>query len=172
MRLCAAAAVFAISAAAAAGLSRDQVRTAEDRIEAAYRSERAACESLNGNARDICIAQAKGDEKVARAKLEYLNSGKATDMMKLATARADAAYGIATERCDDVGGNARDVCLRQASAQHVAALADAKAAKKTSAARVEAGDEKTHARHKVEPENCGTLTGNARSQCVATVKVR
>jgi hypothetical protein len=45
------------------------------------------------------------------------------------TAKADAAYELAKEKCDDLSGNAKDVCQKDAKAAQASAKADAKAAK-------------------------------------------
>ena len=53
-------------------------------------------------------------------------SAKAT--RKVADARADAAYDVAKEKCDDLKGNDKDVCEKDAKAARVKAKEDAKVA--------------------------------------------
>ena len=46
------------------------MKTEKDRIAAEYKSAKAKCDGLKGNAKDICMAEAKGANKVAKAELE------------------------------------------------------------------------------------------------------
>lgn len=159
---------FAVSAQSAASAD---TRAQKDRIEADYKAARAACNSLSGNAKDICIAEAKGKEKVAKAELEH-GSGSASDMGKVAMARADADYDVAKERCDDKSGNDKDVCVKDAKAAHTKATADAKAARKTAAARADASSDKRDAEFKAARERCDSMSGDARDACVKAAKAR
>ena len=83
-------AMFAASGAFA-DLNKADYNAAKDRISADYKADKSACGSFSGNQKDICVEQAKGKESVARAELEYGNSGKAADANKVAVAKADAA---------------------------------------------------------------------------------
>ena len=140
------------------------------------------CSSLSGNAKDVCQAEAKGKEKVAKAQLEadYKNTDKARNEARVA--RADADYDVAKEKCDDLSGNQKDVCVKQAKAAHEKAKADAKVAKvdqKTSAnsaekradARKEAREDTRDAQYKVAVEKCDAMSGAAKDQCVKDAKM-
>jgi hypothetical protein len=160
--------------------SRDAaVRNAE----AEYKMDKATCDKLSGNAKDVCIEVAKGQEKVAKAEAEaaYDNTPKARE--KVRVARADAAYDVAKEKCDDLAGNAKDVCVKEAKASHVKALADAKvertvseerldASDRTMAARREAAEDKREADYKVAVEKCDALAGTAKDACIREAKSR
>src|SRR5205085_3513976 len=64
---------FAGSAFAAdnnAGMSKDQYKAEKDKIEAQYKTDKASCDGMKANAKDICQAEAKGKENVAKAQLE------------------------------------------------------------------------------------------------------
>ena len=121
------AALFALSAAQAQTMTSAEMGAAKDRIAADYKSARATCDAMAGNAKDICVEEAKGKEKVAKAELDYKRSGKAEDMSKVAMAKAEAEYEVAKERCDDKTGNDKDACRSQAKAAEAKAKADAKA---------------------------------------------
>src|SRR5258705_12260658 len=55
--------LFAAAGAQAAGnMSRTDYGAAKDRISADYKAERASCDQLSGNAKDICVEQSKGKE--------------------------------------------------------------------------------------------------------------
>ena len=160
--------------------ARDQ---AIKNAEAQYKTDKAACDALKGNAKDICTEEAKGKEKVAEAeaKAAYENTPKARENARLA--RADATYEVAKEKCDDLAGNAKDVCVKEAKATYVKAKADAKvdrvatdakqdAVQKTASAQREAADDKRDANYKVAIEKCDSLAGTAKDACVRDAKVR
>ena len=100
----------------------------EENIHAGTRYLRWLLKSFDGNAEDICLAEAEGKEEVAKAELEarYKPSRENDYQVKVAKAKAD--YRVAKERCDDRSGNAKDVCLKEAKAAEAAAIADAKRA--------------------------------------------
>jgi hypothetical protein len=156
--------------AQAAEMNKADYAAGKTRIAADYKLDHSACESLAGNAKDICVEQAKGKQKVAMAELEYGHSASADNRNKVLVAQADAAFGVAKERCDDVAGNVKDVCVKQAEAAHTSALADAKMGKQINEARTDAADEKRDADYKVELEKCDATAGEAKSQCVAAAK--
>jgi ParB-like chromosome segregation protein Spo0J len=180
--------------AMAQGMSKQNHKAGQDRISADYTAAKARCASLSGNPNDICEAEAKGKAKVARAELDaaYLPSDKARHEARIAKAEADQA--VAKERCDDMAGNAKDVCLKVANAVETAAKADAKAQMKTAEAnavasetsadarakadnksaeaRKEATDDKLDAQHGVAKQQCDTFAGSAKDACLDQAKAR
>ena len=156
----------------AANISKADYTAGKARISAGYKADKAACDSQSGNAKDICIQEAKAKEKVALAELEYSHTGKATDRNKVLVARAESAYAVAKERCDDLAGNAKDVCVKEAKAIEVKALADAKLGKDIGEARQDAASQKLDADYKVAIEKCDALAGDAKNNCVAAAKAR
>ncbi|ABM93990.1 MAG: hypothetical protein AB7O64_07370 [Methylibium sp.] len=171
LALCTAAA-FAASPAFAAGMSKAEYSAAKDRIGADYKLAKASCDRLSGNGKDVCEEEAEAKEKVAKAELEAAYTGKPGDRAKVAEVKADTAYEVAKERCDDLAGNAKDVCVQEAKAAHTKARADAKLVSATGKAQMEARDEKREANYKVEAEKCDALAGDAKSTCVADAKAR
>lgn len=154
----------------AAGVQAQNMSSAEhkagkERITAEYKAAKAACDGMSGNAKDICIEEAKGKEKVAKAELEHTRTGKADDMRKLQMAKADAAYEVAKERCDDKSGNDKDVCVKEAKAAKAKAEADIKGSRS-------AMSDKTDADYKVAAEKCDAMSGDAKSACVNAAKAR
>ena len=127
-------------------LSNTVYDTAKEQIKTSYKAERDACDSMTGNAKDICVETAKGREKVAMAHLQVQRTGTAKDQAKLVEARYEARYEVAKEVCDDQTGNAKDVCVKEAKAVHVKALADAKLAKEVGTARKDAGESSNRAK--------------------------
>ena len=156
--------------AGAATMAKAEYEAAKTRIEADHKVDRAACDRLSGNGKDICVEEAKAKEKVAKAELEARRSGKPEDRAKVAEVRADAAYEVAEERCEEHAGNAKDVCMREAKAAHVRAKADAKAGHRSMEAIGEANKEKRDADYKVEMERCDALAGDAKDACRDTAK--
>ena len=160
--------------------ARDQaIKTAD----ATYKSDKDACKSLSGNAKDVCMQEAKGKEKVAKAeaKAAYDGTPKARENARLA--RAEATYDVAKEKCDDLTGNQKDVCVKEAKATYTKAKADAKvdrvaadtsssAVKKTAEAKKDAAEDKRDADYKVAVEKCDSLAGNAKDACVRDAKAK
>lgn len=111
--------------AMAATMSDKEYEAAEDSIEARYEADKAACDSKSGNAKDICVEEAKGRQKVAEAELEAKHNPTAKNRYDARIAEADAAYAVAKEKCDDASGDAKDVCQKEAKMAHATAKADA-----------------------------------------------
>jgi hypothetical protein len=166
------AALLALPVAQAANMSKDDYKAGKDRISTTYKADKAACDALSGNTKDVCIQEAKGKEKVAKAELEYSYTGKANDQTKLQKAKAEASYAVAKEKCDDKAGNEKDVCVKQAKSAETQALADAKMGKEISAAKTDATDDKRDAEYKVAAEKCDTLAGDAKNTCIASAKAK
>lgn len=173
-----------ISAGAGAqGLSKEQYQAGKDRIAAEFKADKAACDSMAGNAKDICQAEAGGLEGVSKAKLEaaFKPSLQASYNVRIATAKAD--YGVARERCNDSAGNVKSVCVKEARAAEVAATADAKvrlttanansvASEKSVDARREAASATRDADYDVAREKCNSFAGDVKSNCIDDAKAR
>lgn len=112
------------------GMSKDQYKEAKDKIEAQYKTDKAACDPMKGNAKDVCKAEAKGKEKVAKADLEQQYKPSPRNEQKARDAKADADYDVAKEKCDDMKGDAKSACKKEAKAAHDTAKNQAKAEKK------------------------------------------
>ncbi|MFM9915375.1 MAG: hypothetical protein ACKVOX_06180 [Rhizobacter sp.] len=158
--------------AQANAMTEADYKAAKSRIGADLKADKIACGSLAGNAKDICHEEAGGKEKVALAELEYSYTGKPADHNKLMEAKAEAAYGVAKEKCDDLAGNPKDVCIKEAKAIETKALADAKMNKKIVEAETDASRSKTDADYKVAAEKCDALAGDAKSGCISAAKAR
>jgi hypothetical protein len=163
-------ALLAVPAAQAAEMNKADYQSTKARIKAEYKADKAACGTQSGNAKDICIEEGQAKEKVGLAELEYSYSGKASDRTKVLVAKAESNYDVAKERCDDMSGNPKDVCVKEAKALEVKALADAKLGKEIGEARHDAAEDKRDANYKVAIEKCDALAGDAKSNCVASAK--
>jgi hypothetical protein len=149
--------------------------------EAQYKADKDACASRSGNAKDICLAEAKGRENVAKADAEtaLVNTPKAREDARVA--RAEANFNVAKEKCDDLSGNAKDICVKEANAQLTKAKADAKVDRvaadtrqdstmKQAEARHEATDAKRDADYKLAIEKCNSLSGPVKDACISDAK--
>ncbi|MCC7326147.1 MAG: hypothetical protein IT521_05015 [Burkholderiales bacterium] len=182
-------ALFAAAGLCVAGSASAQAMSKHDRdmaiksAEAQYRTDKAACDRLNGNAKDICQEEAKGREKVAKADAEAAHDNTPKAREKARDARADADYEVAKEKCDDLSGNAKDVCVKEAKARRVQAKADAKAdrvaadQKRESSSAIaeakrDAAEDKRDASYKVAVEKCDSLSGAAKDTCVRNAKAK
>lgn len=122
---------FAAGAASAQEMSKDAYKSAHDRIVAEAKSAETRCNTLSANAKDICMAEAKGNERVAKADLDARNKPSDQSRYALSIAKAEATYAVSKEKCDDKVGNDKNACMKEAKATEDRAKADAKAHMKT-----------------------------------------
>lgn len=108
-------------AGSAMALTKAEMKTEKDRIEAEYKANKAKCDGMKGNAKDICMAEAKGAHKVAKAELDVRDKDTDKHRAAVTKAKAEAEYNVAKERCDDMSGNAKDTCKKDAKAAFEAA---------------------------------------------------
>jgi hypothetical protein len=166
-----------------APISKDAYDTAVKNAEMQSKMDKDACASRSGNAKDICLAEAGGKEKVAKADAEaaYKSTPKARQDARVT--RAEATYNVAKEKCDELAGNTKDVCVKEADAALVKAKADAnvdrvaadtrqEAATKEAEARKEANADKRDVEYKVAIEKCDAFAGPAKNSCVSAAKAQ
>ena len=169
--------------AANPGMSADAYKAEKNRIDATYKTDNGACKSLSGNAQDVCEVTAKGKRDVARAEAEAVYKNTAAARYDARKARVEANYKLAKEKCDDLAGNNKDVCMKEAKSAEVRGLADAKvdkvaaesgqaSAQKVAEARKDATEDKRDAEYKVAVEKCDALAGDVKDRCVAEAKRR
>jgi hypothetical protein len=70
-------------------MSKDGYAMAKTNADAQYKIDKDACSSLAGNAKDICMAEAKGKDTIAKADAEvaYQNTAKHRESARVAHAR-------------------------------------------------------------------------------------
>jgi opacity protein-like surface antigen len=122
------------NAMAADGMSKDAYKDAKNKIEAQAKSDKKACADMKDNAKDVCQAEAKAKEKIAKAELDAQNHPGARADEKVRKMKAEGEYEVAKEKCEDQKGAAAASCKKDAKMAYEKAKADAKQAK--------AGDEK------------------------------
>ncbi|MGP1628941.1 MAG: hypothetical protein ACTS8S_13355 [Giesbergeria sp.] len=173
---------------ATTGMAMDKAEhsSAKDRITADYKVAKDHCDTLKDNAKDVCMKEAKGNEKIAKAELEAQYKPDAKSDYKVRQARADANYEVAKEKCDDASGNAKDVCKKDAKAAHVKATENAKVAKAqdkptdnmsekradVAEAKQDADHAKREADYKAAKERCEPLKGDEQNKCEADAKLK
>lgn len=172
MMLACAALVSVSGAAHAENFSKATYNAAKDDLKNIYKQEKDACDKMSGNAKDICVEEAKGHEKVAMAQLEYNYTGKTDDGLKVEEARYEARYEIAKEKCDDFAGDKKDICNREAKTARDKSKADVKQAKKNNDAAEDAEQARMKADYKLASAKCDTLAGDPKDVCVASAKAR
>jgi hypothetical protein len=90
----------------------------EERIESEYKAAKERCDSMQGNQKDICVAEAKAKERVAKAENDAKHAkDPAKEQAKVQRVRADAEYDVAKQRCQEMKGNEKDVCMKEAQVQ-------------------------------------------------------
>jgi hypothetical protein len=167
----------------AAPISKDAYDTIVKNADLQYKTEKDACASRSDNAKDICLAEASGKEKIAKADAEaaYKNTPKLREDARVT--RAEATYNVAKEKCDGLSGNPKDVCVKEANAALVKAKADAKVDRVAAETRLDADTKQVDARneatknkrdadYKVAIEKCDALAGTAKDSCVSGAKVQ
>ncbi|MES2263316.1 MAG: hypothetical protein V4724_32745 [Pseudomonadota bacterium] len=166
--LCAAAVSGA--AHAASPEAKAAYAAAKDAAKAQYKLDRARCDSVTGNPKDVCVAEAQAARVHAEAdaSAQYHNTLRAYTEARTDIAKAN--YTLDKTRCAALTGNDADVCVKRAKATETAALADAKADKKVIEARSSAREDKRIAEYKVATEQCDAFAGPAKDNCVKAAK--
>ena len=113
---------------AADGMSRDAYKAEKDKIEATAKVDKKACEPMKENAKDVCEAEAKAKEKIAKAELDAQNKPGPKADEKVRMMKAEGAYEVAKEKCEDQKGDGMTACKKDAKASYDKAKADARQA--------------------------------------------
>jgi hypothetical protein len=176
------AAAFGYSSSGLAALSKEELKAEENRISAEHKTAKDQCDSLKANAKDICVAEANGANKIAKAQLEARDKGTLKAQANARLARVEADYAVAKERCDDLAGNVKDVCVMDAKAALARGKTDAKvereakeadrdANKRVAQVQEAASRETARAEYKAARERCDRYAGDAQDRCVSDAKV-
>jgi hypothetical protein len=112
-------------------MSRTDFGEARKTIETDARLALGTCRDLDGQAKDLCRAQARAEERVRKADLEAKYRGTVAAAADAKLARAKAQYDVAKVKCTDQHGEDKLACLRSARAERAKALNEAKLASST-----------------------------------------
>ena len=164
---------------AALAMTKVEYTAEKDTISGDYKVSRDKCNSLKANAKDICVSEAKGVEKVAKADLEAKYEPSARHDEKLSMAKGDAAYDTAKQKCDDVSGNAKTICKKDAKAAHVTANEEARvvrvsaeSGKVNTGMRNMATKDEQEANYKAAVARCDVMAGGAKDTCTSDAKTK
>ena len=114
---------------AASAMTSDEYKVAKEKIEADYKVDKAKCDTLKDNAKDVCDKEAKGKENVAKAELEQQYKPSDSHARNVKEEQVKATYEVAKEKCDDLKGDAKNACEKQAKADEAKGKAEIKAMK-------------------------------------------
>lgn len=174
-----AAALSCAFSTASFAMTKAEYSTQKDTIAGDYKVSRDKCNSLKANVKDICVSEAKGVEKIAKAELEAAYEPSARHTEKLAMAKGDAAYDTAKEKCDDSLGNAKTICRKDAKAAHVKANDEARVVrvsaetgKLNTGVRNMATKDENEANYKAATARCDSMLGTAKDTCTSDAKVK
>jgi hypothetical protein len=180
--------------ASAAPMTKTDYKSGKASIAAQFKADKIACDAQTANAKDICREEAKGRDNVALAELEAQYEPSTKHSYQIKTARADATFAVAKEKCDDQTGNAKDLCRTEAKSAHTAALAEAqltektvqnnkaesktiqaaesKAADKNASAQKSATSDIREAQYKTAAEKCNAFASDAKTKCITDAKTQ
>ena len=106
-------------------MSRDDYASAKQEIASEARQAVGRCRALEGNARELCRAQARAEERVRLAELNarYLGTFRAIEEARLARVRA--GHDVAKAQCA-MTQESRAECAAAARSEKARALAEAR----------------------------------------------
>jgi osmotically-inducible protein OsmY len=153
-------------------------RAVTQKAAANYQTATAKCGSMNGNDKDVCMAEAK----LARTRTEsdalsqYNNTPKGRE--KARSSLADAEYDLAKAKCGAKNGADKDDCMNNAKSVHTAALADAKTAATATgasaagatAAGADTRAESRDANKATAADKCAQAGGDSKTGCLVQTK--
>jgi hypothetical protein len=111
------------------GSDKNRHDVAKAKADAAYDVAKEKCDDLKGNAKDVCVKDAKAEQvkaleaaKVNQArtdnKMGDARGANVSEVRKDATENVrEAEYKAARERCDAMSGDAKDTCVNDAKRQ-------------------------------------------------------
>jgi len=120
---------LALSAGAMAAqtMSKDDYKAAQNSIASDYKLATANCSPLKANAKDVCMAEANGKDRVAKAELDARNNPGDKTHYAVSVAKAETAFAVAKAKCADKPGNEKNACIKDAESVQTRAKDDAKA---------------------------------------------
>lgn len=151
-------------------MHKAQYDTAIERANADFKAAHAKCETLHGDAEDICEKDAKAMKVAAEGRAKALRDGTPGAVAEAREDTAEARYDAAKERCKQLSGNDKDVCIKAAKLQETKAVEDAKADEKDEKTEMKREENVAEARYKLELEKCDSLAGDSKDACQAQAK--
>ena len=112
-----AAALCVSGGAFAATMTHAEYSAKKDQISADYKSDKAACDKLSGNEKDVCVKEAKATHEKALADAK-LNKKVSAAKKEAAQDKRDADYKVTIEKCDSMSGDAKSACVKAAKQRY------------------------------------------------------
>lgn len=173
-------ATASLVATPALSLDRAGYSAARLQISADYKAQQKRCKPLVANARDVCVKEAWGGKKIALADLYARFAPSDSAAHRARVARADVAYEVEQQKCEDRAEHARAVCKKDAKALHVRTLEDVEVARieahlastpvarNTAVAQVrkKAATERRATDYEAAKERCNAMAADAKPQCM------
>ena len=98
---------------------------------------------------------------------------RAADLKYDRTVRqAKADYKVARAKCNNLRGNDKDICMKEAKAAETTSMSSAKAAKKNAGANAEAHADSRSAEFKAAKQKCESMSGDAKDICKKEAEAR
>ena len=107
-------------------MARSDYDASKATIESESRQALDHCRDLDGQAKDVCRAEARADERVRKADLDARYRGTTAAAAEARVARAKAQFDVARARCGSEHGSDRLSCMRAAREEKAKALSEAK----------------------------------------------
>lgn len=104
-------------------MSRADYAMAREAIASQARAEAGQCREQAANARDVCRAQARANERTRRAELDARYHGTVAAAAEAQRVAAKARFDVSRARCNALDAQGRVECLRSARAEESRALA-------------------------------------------------
>jgi osmotically-inducible protein OsmY len=168
----------AVFAAPTFALNHDPAsyRAATQKAAADYTAATAKCVSMNGNDKDVCMAEAKlaRTRTEAQAFSQYNNT--ATSRAKARNNLADAEYDLAKAKCGAKSGADKDECVNNAKSVHTAAVADAKSSATATGSSASGATGSGSTRASDDPakaaavDKCAQQGGDSKTGCLVQTK--
>jgi hyperosmotically inducible protein len=161
------------AAAPTAALNHDPAtyRNVTQKAAADYKAATAKCTSLAGNAKGVCMEEAKAARAHAEADAIAQYNNTTAGRAKARSAVADADFALAKVKCADMTGADKDSCMATATSAHTAALADAKADRNVAATGTDGVNPVTttatrDATKAAAVDKCAQIAGGSKTGCL------
>jgi hypothetical protein len=131
-------ALAAALAAAAAHAAEPNVAAELVRIDAEFDAARERCDDRAGQAKNVCLAEARAERRVRKVEVAARGEGTPKARYDAKIARAEAEFDVQKERCGEQAGAARDGCIAEARTREAKAKDEARAERREAEGRSEA----------------------------------
>ena len=100
------------------------------RIDADFEAARERCDDLAGQAKNVCLAEARAERRIRKVEVAARGQGTSKAWYDAHIARAEAEFGVAKERCGIRAGDERAACIAEARADEARAKEEARRARR------------------------------------------